>query len=84
MNDDRNAYARLVAAIDTVRKAFVRGSVADAAYALDDARHWALVVGNPWAAELGDMAAELGPAACAFRDVEDRFGALFPEGDPDD
>jgi hypothetical protein len=81
VNYDRNAYARLVAAICTAREAFIRGSVADAACALDDARHWALVVGNPWTVELGDMAAELGPALRTFRDVEGRFDALFPEGD---
>jgi hypothetical protein len=84
MNEDRSAYARLVTAIDAVRKAFVRGSVADAAYALDDARHWALVIGNPWTVELGDWAAVLDPALRTFRDVEGRFDTLFPEGDPDD
>jgi hypothetical protein len=87
MNYGRDAYVMLVRSIAGARQAFRAGLIADAVGLLDDARHWALMVGNPWTVELGEMVNELDPALGTFRDIEERFDALFPEdepsGDPD-
>jgi hypothetical protein len=78
-----NSHAKLVLAIGAVRRGFIAGAIDVVLHALDDARHWALEVGNPWAVELGDMASELDPALRIFREVEGRFDALFPEEEED-
>jgi hypothetical protein len=79
VNPRQNALAKLVCALDAVRQAFARHDVEDAFYALSDAHGWALTAGNPWTAELGDMAQEVGSATHTMRDVEEKFDALFPD-----
>jgi hypothetical protein len=79
MSPHSDCYAKLSYALEAARQAFVRGSAADAAYAIADAAEWARLVGNPWAGELADLAEALGPAARAVRDAADKFMALFPD-----
>jgi hypothetical protein len=87
MNDGRRAYAKLVRALEGARQAFARRSVEDAFTLVGDAHDWAKETGNPWTAELDDLAESLGRAVAIFRDAEEAFDALFPDdegsGDPE-
>jgi hypothetical protein len=73
---------QLTCALDAARRAFNSGAIERALAALERARLWALAAGVPWAGDLGVMIDELDPALKTFRDVGERFFALFPEDDP--
>jgi hypothetical protein len=79
-----DSRARLVFALDAVRRAFRDGAIEPALAALEKARLWALAADVPWACDLDGMIGDLEPALRQFRDIEERFDTLFPEDDEED